>query len=373
VIVRELRVLMVAFHYAPGRDGLSRQTHRLARALVAQGVRVTAVTHRLPGAPAREDLDGVAVVRLPVPARGGFRTRAFPFISLLVPWMLRHRDQFDVVHAHQGLQPAAAAVAVARLLRKPSLVKFAGGGSSGNVAYLKRWRFTGGLSLRALRDATRLISLSEQVTAELLQEGFSSARIVEIPDGIEVERFAIPRATAGQQVMAAGRLSHEKGVDVLVAAWPGVVGAIPGATLTILGDGPEGPALRARAQALGVAGGIHFAGEVEDVRPFLGRSIFALPSRNEGMSNALLEAMAAGCPIVASDISPNRRLIQDGTNGRLFRAGDPLDLAGRLVELLGDPGRAQALGARAAAAAASYSIEEVAQRHRALYAEILSG
>jgi glycosyltransferase involved in cell wall biosynthesis len=369
--VPEPRVIMVTCSYAPARDGLSRQTHRLAKALAAQGVPVTTLTQRLPGTEAREELDGVQVVRLPVPPFGGYRTKAFPFIAAFVPYMLRHRDDFDVVHVHQMLVHAGAAVAVAHRLGKPSIVKVAGGGDSGNVAYLKRWRYSGGLTLRTLRKATRFVSLSEQVTAELAGVGFAVDKIVEIADGIEVERFAMPRTSEGQHVVTAARLSHEKGVDILVVAWPAVARVCPAARLTILGGGDDETALKAQARTLGVADSIDFAGEIEDVRPYLARSIFALPSRNEGMSNALLEAMAAACPIVASDISPNRRLIRDAANGRLFATQNPADLARVITELLGAPDVAARLGAQAAVDVAAFDIGGIARQHRELYSQVL--
>lgn len=363
---------MIASNYAPARDGVARQTHRLAKALVAQGVPVTTLTERLAGTSAREDIDGVKVVRLRAPRPGGYRRRIYPFIGRMLRYMLLHRDEFDIVHVHQMLIHTAAAVALAHVVGKPSVVKVAGGGEGGNIFHLKRWRYSGALSLRALRDATRVVSLSDQVTAELLEAGFPSSRIVELPDGIEVERFAVPRTTDIRHVMTAARLSHEKGIDVLVAAWPDVHRVYPAVTLTILGDGPNAKALQAQARTLGIADRIEFAGEVDDVRPYLARSIFALPSRSEGMSNALLEAMAAACPIVVSDISPNRRLIDDGSNGLVFRTEDPQGLAARLIDLLGDPGRAVALGTRAAVDSTRYSIDEVAHRHRMVYAAVMA-
>lgn len=362
---------MIASTYAPARDGLARQTHQLSRTLVEQGVSVTALTERLPGTSARDEVDGVKVVRLRIANLSGYRRKIYPFIARMTAYLLRHRDEFDVVHVHQMTIHTGVAVALARALGKPSVVKVAGGGDTGNIAYLRRWRYSGALSLRMLKQTSRVISISEQLTTELLDAGFPVAQIVELPNGVDVERFAVPRTNDARHVMTAARLSHEKGIDILIAAWQSVATAYPHALLTILGDGPERPALEAQTRSLGIAERVAFAGEVEDVRPYLARSVFVLPSRNEGMSNALLEAMAAACPIVASDISPNRGLIQDKIHGRWFRTGDVADLAARLIDLLGDPQEAAALGARAAIAATRYSIDEVARRHRALYAEIL--
>ena len=174
-------------------------------------------------------------------------------------------------------------------------------------------------------------------------------------------------------VVYTGRLSPEKGVDVLVDAWAearrrGCLG-----TLCLVGDGPERQALERRAVALGVRGATRFAGPTADVAPWLqAADVFVLPSRQEGLSVALLEAMAAGVPAVATEVGGTREAV--GGTAVLVPPADPRALAEALCALLDEPGRARELGEAARVRVLSrFGILNVARRHLELYREVGEG
>jgi len=164
-------------------------------------------------------------------------------------------------------------------------------------------------------------------------------------------------------------------VDVLIRAWPEVVKQAAAVRLLILADGPERHALVTLTQQLGVAEQILFAGEVphSEVASYLAASeVFVLPSRHEGMSCALLEAMAAGRACLASDIRANREVIQPGVNGLLFKTENASDLAARLAELLEDEALRARLGEAALRTVVErYSIEVVARQYLRLYEALI--
>ncbi|HMD35949.1 MAG TPA: glycosyltransferase, partial [Vicinamibacterales bacterium] len=148
----------------------------------------------------------------------------------------------------------------------------------------------------------------------------------------------------------------------------------PDAAFEIVGAGPERDALVARAESRGVLEAFSFLGHRDDVPALLAAAdIFVLPSRSEAFPNAVLEAMAAGLPIVASSVGGILELVDDGRTGLLAPAGDPRALADRITTLMADAAFAASLGAAARAEAASrYSFDRMVASFDALYSSELT-
>lgn len=372
------RVLMVACFYPPDTGGLAHQTRLLTRELARTGTRVEVVTPRLPGTPATELDGGARVYRLFAITDGQkYRRRFFSWLPSLAWHLIRRRAEYDVLHIHQAMYHAAAAVLIGRLLGKVTIVKAAGGGSSGNVAALERWAF-GHWTLRQIAKADCVITLSDEISSELRRHGVSQEQMRFVPNGVELDGAPAPvqGLKAGPTVLVAGRLSDEKGLDDLLHAWPAVRERVPDAQLVLLGDGPMEHELRQLARTLGVEESVAFGGNVPSdvVRAHLAAvQVFALPSRHEGMSNSLLEGMAAGRACLVSDTPANAAMVRHGVDALTFRTADPADLAAKLSELLSDARLRERLGAAARAVIVErYSIAATAEKYRALYVELLA-
>jgi glycosyltransferase involved in cell wall biosynthesis len=139
-----------------------------------------------------------------------------------------------------------------------------------------------------------------------------------------------------------------KGIDVFIRAAGRVRAEFPGALFLILGA-PHDPATYAElcdlVKALGLEENVRFVADIEDVYPVLQQTdVFCMLSRSEGLSNALLEAMACGLPCVTTRVGGNPELIRDGVNGFLVESGDDAAAAERLLQLLRCPAQAQAMG-----------------------------
>jgi glycosyltransferase involved in cell wall biosynthesis len=178
------------------------------------------------------------------------------------------------------------------------------------------------------------------------------------------------------EVLYVGNLSqgaHWKAFDILIQAWAVVSRQIPDAHLTLVGGGDPTP-WEALAARLGCRGSLSFAGRTEHPEDFYRRAAaFVLPSRVEGMSNALLEAQSWGLPCVVSDIPGNTAVVSDGVNGLVVPAGDAPALAGALVRLLGDPTLRTRLGAVARRRAEEeYDEERVVSRLIGIYREVVA-
>jgi glycosyltransferase involved in cell wall biosynthesis len=145
--------------------------------------------------------------------------------------------------------------------------------------------------------------------------------------------------------------------------------------LQLIGEGPERVALEAHAERLGLAGCVQLCGLTADVGERLrAADLFVLPSRAEGLSNALLEAMAHGLPVVVSDVPGNVDVVDDGVDGLVSPVGDPAALADRLEQLVADEPLRRRLGTAARAKIeAVYDLELVVDSYEALYATLTAG
>lgn len=205
------------------------------------------------------------------------------------------------------------------------------------------------------------VAVSEKIAHEAVRyEGVASDRLIVVANGICVDRFDLPRSTAGRRIGTVGRLVEEKNHRLLLRA----VEPIAGAELVIVGDGPLRRELECQAGP-----SVRFLGQRADVAALLaGFDVFVLPSSTEGMSIALLEAMAAGCPIVATAVGGNTELIQHEVTGLIVPPDDQVALQSAIERLLSDGVLAARLGKSARETSRQrYSVTAMTQRYEELW------
>jgi glycosyltransferase involved in cell wall biosynthesis len=196
-----------------------------------------------------------------------------------------------------------------------------------------------------------VVAVSEEVRQYCVRtDGINSARVHTIYNGLNIERFVNTgnRSRGGQRVVSVGNIRRVKGHDVFIRAAAIIAQRFPRARFTIAGEVLEQQyfqELLALIDNLGLADRFGFEGGVTDLPSFLeGADIFVLPSRSEGFSNALIEAMAASLPVVATRVGGNPEAVKDGVTGLLVSPEDPDALADALQELLSDSERSWAMG-----------------------------
>jgi glycosyltransferase involved in cell wall biosynthesis len=207
---------------------------------------------------------------------------------------------------------------------------------------------------------TGSVTVSRDLEAYLVEEmGVDRARIVTIPNGIDVKKFEaavgdpalrkqLGIAEGASVIGSVGRLTEQKGMEYLIDAFPAVIARHPGAALVIVGDGELRAALEKRAVDNGLEGRIVFTGIRDDVSRMLGLfDIFVLPSLWEGQPITIMEAMASGRPIVATDVGGNGEILQSGRLGILVPSRDPDAIAGEVNRLIEDPSMAAGMRERA--------------------------
>jgi glycosyltransferase involved in cell wall biosynthesis len=188
-------------------------------------------------------------------------------------------------------------------------------------------------------------------------------------NGIDVMRFAYAGPCAGGPVVAVARLSPEKDLETLLRAIALAVQEEPRLRLEVAGDGPCRGDLERTTAELGLGEHVHFLGQVRDVPALLARaSLFVLPSRTEGISLTLLEAMARGLPVIATRVGGNVEVVAESETGLLVPSGDPAALARALVRLWRDPETGRRLGAAGRCRVEThFDIRRMVAEYEALY------
>jgi glycosyltransferase involved in cell wall biosynthesis len=293
-------------------------------------------------------------------------------IARLAAWL--RQEQIDVLHAWD-----ADAAIFGQFAARRAGVKFVTSRRDLGQIY-PSWKMA--LMRRADRQADRVVANAEAVQTHFIAQGLPADKIVVLPNLLDLEErdrlAAAPfsRAAelpAGRRLVVVNRLDPEKNVGLLIDALPLVRSDFSDAVLVVAGAGRELPVLRAQAAARGVAAAVYFLGETHEVPALLPLcEIGALvPSRNEGLSNTILEYMAAGLPVLATDCGGNRELVRDGATGRLVPATtDAAAVARAWTSLLRDRAGAAAMGQTGRAhVERNHARETVLDRFADLYAQ----
>ena len=358
----------VAFvHLDLADGGAQRQTLLLARHLDPARYRARIVCLRGEG-----QLVPVArAAGVPVQALGRLRRPWDAAAPLVLARELR-RAGAHVVHVARYSRAVPYAALAARLARVPLLVVH----DHALYGDLPRARRLADAQL--LRDA-RYVAVAEAVRRSLLAAGIAPARVAVVAPGIELDRVAAGRAERGRAalglpdaallVLVPARLHAMKRHVDLLAALPRVLAAFPGVRVVCAGDGPLRERLVALADAAGLSSAVLFVGQRDDVPDLLAAAtLVVLPSRVEGLPAALIEAAAAGQPVVATAVGGVPELVVDGQTGWLVPPDDPPALAAALVAALRDPEARARMGAAARRRAAEHhAIQGAAVRLQAAW------
>lgn len=361
----------------------------LAGEFQRQGAKVTVLTALWnPRWPAEFTHRGARVVRLrqpPVRMWGTYR-----YMQALSDWLTQHASELDLVYVSMFKHDAYAALGALKPARVPVAIRGEGAGLSGDM----HWQLDalGGRQIkRRTMSAAAFIAPSRAIEAEITAAGYPRGRIRFIANGVapaDVEDRAARRAAARDTlashreldlapaerlVVYTGRLHEAKGLIDLVRAWPAVLEAEPWARLWIAGEGPLRERLAKEISEQGLSGVATLAGSFDAVDDLLAAAdAFVLPSHEEGMSVALLEAMAAGLPVVASDIPGNRQLVDHDVHGLLVPAGDQDALAGAIVRALSDARCGTWSDAARSRVASDFSLERSAREHLTLFERLIA-
>ncbi len=390
-----MKVLMVISQFYPLIGGAEKQAQLLAKKLIEKSVDVTLITGwwRINTLPT-ERIDGIRVIRN-FSCWGMFGIRGIrsfgvlAYMASLGAYLLAQGKHYDLIHVHQVLYPAFVSVFFGReLLHKPVLVKSGSSGMTSDIRELRRYP-SGDFQLKYLvKKMDYLVATNKISGREFIEIGYPESRIVYIPNGVEISSEGKGAYAPVRTVLTSARLSREKGMDILIKAWAQVMQHEKSLKLLILGDGPLASELRNLSKSLNLTDSIDFRGMVQDVSSYLREAdLFVLPSRTEGVSNALLEAMSQGIPCIATDVGGNPEALGKGEskevsvgqyilakNGVLVHPGDVQGLSNAIRYLIREGGVREEVGRRSRQyIRENYSIDLIANRYIELYQHMLSG
>jgi glycosyltransferase involved in cell wall biosynthesis len=337
-----IKVVMIIQDYIPRVGGAERQLFALTPLLKERGVEVEILTRRYPGLAQFERINDVPVYRLPFSRSKTIASLVFTITSLPII----KKIQPDVIHAHGLLSPTTTAVAAKRFFGFPVVSKVLRGGVLGDLTRLINKPF-GTVRFRNIqKQVDAFITISNEINDELIDIGVPLARCSFIPNGVKLDRFKSVNEITKRQlrkqlqlpdgliVVFAGRLEAEKRIEDLIRVWPEIQlrHHHEEITLLVLGTGSL------QRKISGLAGNnIIFRGAVDNISDYLQTSdLFVLPSVSEGLSNALLEALAVGLPVIATATGGTMDVVSHKVSGWLIQNYTPQSLRDGILEFIGD-------------------------------------
>jgi len=223
---------------------------------------------------------------------------------------------------------------------------------------------------RSLRKADAVVCNAPHLREEILDQlRLDPGRVRVIPNGVDLPGWRSDTSGQPARGVVVANFHDYKGYDVLLESLTRVTEPV---TVHLCGTGDVRAEMQALAGRLGLDPMVTFVEPPADVPAELRAAQFGVhPSRTEGLSNAILEQMAAGLPVIASDVGGNPVLVEDGVNGLLVPVGDPVALAAAITTLAADPARRARMGEESRRRAASLSWDACTGAHVALYEELL--
>ena len=337
-----MRILLINSEYPPIGGGASNASANAAAIWAAEGHLVTVLTAQFADLPSEETVDGVRVVRIPALRARIERSTPFEQVSFMLS-ALYHAPcvcsgwRPDITAAYFGVPSGPAALLLKRLYKVPYVVSLRGG----DVPGFRSYDF--GLYHKLISPILHLIwrradavIANSQGLRRLAQAFDRQVNIQVIPNGVDTEKYRVSsRSWEPPVLLTVGRLVSQKGIDILLRGLA-AVRDLPW-NLLVVGDGKDKAGLETLAAELGLEHRIRFAGwknRDELIEYYRQANLYVHTSYDEGMSNAVLEAMASGLPILATGISGNLDVIIEGQTGMLVPPGKPEAISPALRVLL---------------------------------------
>jgi glycosyltransferase involved in cell wall biosynthesis len=307
--------------------------------------------------------------------RNPWRVLQLPFFLLAFFFeAVRAAKGADLIHA-QWIPSGFIAWGVSVFRGIPFIITLRGS----DALYARRSGFLSSISLWVLKQAAIVTTINEELRAWLMTHGIQESRVVFIRNGVDLES---KRRNGDQspfyRLLFVGNLIPVKGVRYLIDAFSMLIRFEKEVHLTFIGEGEERAALERQAQETGISASVEFIGvqPPEEIESWMNRSdCLVLPSLSEGTPNVVLEAMACGLPVVASDLPGIREVVRDGITGLLTQPRNTEDLAQKLLKLIRDRSLSEEMGRAGQAAVAEMGLgwKQVAGNYREVYQRVCAG
>lgn len=376
-----MKILFLNYEYPPLGGGAANATEYLLREYQKdQSIQVDLVT----SSPDREKVievlgENIQIHKLDIGKKGNLHHQSqldllrYSYQAYRYAEGLIRSNDYDVIHAFFGVPCGALALRLGKKYHIPYIVSLRGSDVPGySERFAVLYNFLTPLIVRVWKSAFRVVSNSQGLK-DLAHTSAPAQEIDVIPNGVDTERFTPESAGIPQDkwIITAGatRLTQRKGLHLVIEALPALIAINPHVVFEIMGDGASETSLKEQARTLGVTEHVRFLGRIPATKtfPYYQRAkVFVLPSANEGMSNALLEALASGLPAVVTDTGGSRELVMEGENGFVIpRTAEAV--ASALTRLLTHEDKRVVMGSKSRERALRQSWGAVASEYTALY------
>ena len=375
-----LKICMVGRRFYPHFGGAERQAQRIGTLFAEKKSCTFLVTERFKYSLRKmEIVHGISVYRI----SQAWWIKKIVFIRRFLPlfwglslfmFLFKTRNKFDLIFCYFVDKYSFASILCAKILKKKIVLR-EGVAPKSKIYWNRHW---GRVPYRnIIKHADMFIGVSRELVTLLRNSGIAENKLKYIPNGIPVRQtLSKPESKVKtRNALIVARLDNrQKGIDIVLKAWLSVRKKYNDAILTVLGDGPEKGNLEKEAKDLGIHGSVHFVGFKKDVQKYLAKTnIFVLPSRSEGMPNALLEAMSYGLPCIATPVGGIPDIITDGVNGSLVPVEDHMMLAKQIIVLLSSPEMCEKIGSCAQKTIKEhFDIKESASKYLSLFRNMMT-
>lgn len=386
-----MKILMIIRSFYPIIGGAEKQCLKLSKELVKHGEDVTVLTRKLRTTKKNDTFEGIKIKRLSsldyftsfldstprIASQNFLINRIFSFVCWTVPkyyfilnlfiYLIFNIRHYDIIHVHEAHWIAAIVILPAKLFNRKVIVKESSSYDYMTLKMQNRFFFS------LTKKADIFIAISKQIQIDLIKEGIEQKKIRYIPNGVELSK-EIWNNINSKKVLFVGNLNQQphKGIDILIKAWSIVIKKFPDYELLIIGGGNDSK-INKLINELNLKNTVKFLGKKENINYYyLNSLIFILPSRSEGLSNALLEAMAVGMPCIVTNISGNKDIIYDKINGLMVEPNDPLELSNAILSIINKPELLKLYGMNAyKLIKEKYSIDSIANKYIDLYSKLV--
>jgi glycosyltransferase involved in cell wall biosynthesis len=379
---KTIDICMFSYYFPPQYSGAALQAISLARKLRERGLDISFLTINHNGLPGEETLDGFKVFRL---HEGEGNHGEFTLWRNMWKFFKKYRPSYDIIHSHGANYRNSIIGPLSRLLKIKSIVKISlanddlYGLGSGRSGLLHKY---------FISMVDRYISISTNITREMLGLSLSESKIRQIPNGVDVDRFypasrdekrnlrkefGLP--LDGLMLLYIGVIDERKNVRWLIDMWNKFHNEYPG-FLVVVGPVSREDSDKRLYNSLKeyqkrINKKLFFFEHTDQIEAFYSMAdIFILPSINEGMPNVVLEAMASGLPCLVSRVSGAEDFL-DNKNGFIFNVHKPETFLNGLKVLQDDSARAETGKIARSTVVESHSIEKISDQYAALYEELM--
>lgn len=386
--MRSLRLLMVTPRYWPLAGDTERVTERLANEFCEVGHPTTILTARWHSDWPETIVHRKAIItRLATAPRGGWAT--LRYMRAISRWVRKHREDFDLVYVMNLRHDAYAVVGALQATDLPVVLRAQRGGMTGDCHWQEQARF-GSRMRKRCQAAAAIIASTDFAAGELLRAGYTTIREINYGVSESEPRTAASRfharaalAEVNQDLQVAefapvavcvDRLSEGRGLPELIRAWLPIANRWPSAKLWLIGDGPLRDSLYEMVVDLGLRQQIAMPGSFDELSDvFHAADVFVSPVPDFGTTQALVDAMATGLPIVAVDSPDLRETVDDGVHGHLVPADSRMHLSSRIAGLFETTELALQYGLAARRRASEcFTLQRSVDEHLALFQQLAS-